>query len=216
MKLKHDRQITISVCKSRKDTNLKKQSLTLSEFYGQMENPRRSGETLAEYKALPKPQQDDLKDVGGYVAGSLSGPRRKASAVTGRDAITLDFDNVPAGQSEQAISRITAQNWGCCIHSTRKHSREMTRLRVNIPTDRTVTPDEYVPIARLVAATIGMEWVDQTTFEPSRLMYWPSCCADSEYIFEVVDKPLLSADFALNLHTVLYGDWRDPANWCGA
>lgn len=215
MTLKYDRQITISVCKSRKDTNLKKQSLTLSEFYGQMENPRRSGETLAEYKALPKPQQDDLKDVGGYVAGSLSGPRRKAGAVTGRDTITLDFDNIPAGQSEWAISRITAQNWGCCIHSTRKHSRETPRLRVNIPLDRTVTPDEYVPIARLVAAQIGMEWVDKTTFEPSRLMYWPSCCADSEYIFEVVDKPLLSADFALNLHTVLYGDWRDPANWCG-
>lgn len=216
MTLKHDRQITISVCKSRKDINLKKQSLTLSEFYGQMENPRRSGETLAEYKALPKPQQDDLKDVGGYVAGSLSGPRRKASAVTGRDTITLDFDNIPAGQSEWAISRITAQNWGCCIHSTRKHSRETPRLRVNIPLDRTVTPDEYVPIARLVAAQIGMEWVDKTTFEPSRLMYWPSCCADSEYIFEVVDKPLLSADFTLKLHTVLYGDWRDLANWCGA
>ena len=216
MTLKHDRQITISVCKSRKDTNLKKQSLTLSEFYGQMEIPRRSGETLAEYKALPKPQQDDLNDVGGYVAGSLSGQRRKASAVTGRDTVTLDFDNVPAGQSEQAISRITAQNWGCCIHSTRKHSRETPRLRVNIPLDRTVTPDEYVPIARLVAAQIGMDWVDKTTFEPSRLMSWPSCCADSEYIFEVVDKPLLSADFALNLHTVLYGDWRDPANWCGA
>lgn len=31
-----------------------------------------------------------------------------------------------------------------------------------------------------------------------------------------MDKPLLSADFALNLHMVLYGDWRDPANWCGA
>lgn len=181
-----------------------------------MENPRRSGETLAEYKALPKPQQDDLKDVGGGVGGTFSGSRRKADAVIGRDLLALDLDNIPAGQTNYVVDRTKALNYSCCIHSTRKHSPSTPKLRIYIPTDRTVTPDEYVPIARLVAAQIGMEWVDQTTFEPSRLMYWPSCCADSEYIFEVVDKPLLSADFALNLHTVLYGDWRDPANWCGA
>lgn len=39
---------------------------------------------MVEYLQLTKGQQDDLKDVGGFVAGTLSGTRRKANAVTGR------------------------------------------------------------------------------------------------------------------------------------
>ena len=216
MTLKHDRQITISVCKSRKDTNLKQKSTTFSEFCEQLGNPMRGTETLSEFLKLPKSQQDDRKDVGGPIGGTFSGSRRKADAVIGRDVLALDLDNIPAGQTNQVVAKTKALNCCCCIHSTRKHSPSTPKLRIYILLDRTVTVDEYVPIARLVAAQIGMEWVDQTTFEPSRLMYWPSCCADSEYVFETVDKPLLSADFTLNLHTVLYGDWRNPANWCGA
>lgn len=37
---------------------------------------------MQEYLALRKSEQDDRKDVGGYVAGSLAGTRRKAGAVT--------------------------------------------------------------------------------------------------------------------------------------
>ena len=33
-----------------------------------------------------------------------------------------------------------------------------------------------------MAELIGMELCDPTTFEASRLMYFPSCCADGEYI----------------------------------
>lgn len=213
MKLTHDRTISISELKSRKDTNLQQKQLSLSEFYTRLESPKRSTETLTEYKALPKAQQDNLKDTGGYVAGTFSGQRRKAEAATGRDIITLDFDGIPAGRTNEVIEKVKSLSWGSCIHSTRKHSSSSPRLRVLFPLDKSATPDEYVPIARLLASRIGTEWVDRTTFEPSRLMYWPSCCSDSEYIFEVQDKPLLSVEYALNLHTVLYGDWKAPRCW---
>lgn len=213
MKLTHNRTISISELKSRKDTNLQQKQLSLSEFYTRLEKPKRSTETLTEYMALPKAQQDDLKDIGGYVAGTLSGQRRKAEAVTGRDIITLDFDGIPAGYTDEVIEKVKSLSWGSCIHSTRKHSPQKPRLRVLFPLDKSATPDEYIPIARLLASMIGMEWADQTTFEPSRLMYWPSCCSDSEYIFEVQDKPLLSVEWALKYHTLLYGDWKTPQCW---
>lgn len=213
MTLTNDRRITITECKSRKDTNLKRKQLMLSDFFSILEKPIRSSESLAAYKALSKPQQDNLKDCGGYVAGTLSGSRRKANAVTDRDIVTLDFDSIPEGQTEIVISKVSKLAWESCIHSTRKHSPHTPRLRVLIPLDKSATPDEYVAIARLLAAQIGMEWVDPTTFEPSRLMYWPSCCAESEYVFKVQDKPLLSVDSALSFHTLLYGDWKDPRNW---
>ena len=58
-------------------------------------------------------------------------------------------------------------------------------------------------------ALIGIEFCDPTTFEASRLMYWPSCCSDSQYVAEVYDKPFCSLDGVLGM----YGDWRDISQW---
>jgi predicted P-loop ATPase len=158
---------------------------------------------------MKKAQQDDLKDVGGFMAGTLSGPRRKANAVTGRDVITLDLDNIPAGGTEDVLRRVEGLGCGYCIYSTRKHSPAAPRLRVLLPLDRTVSADEYEPLARKMAEYIGLDLMDPTTFEVSRLMYWPSCCSDSQYIYTWQDKPLLSANGLL----ARYEDWRDCNLW---
>lgn len=211
--LTHDRQIIISVGKNRKATQWDQKQLSLSEFYAMLSTPRHSPETQAEYLAMPKAQQDDLKDVGGFVGGSLNGSRRKADSVAGRDLITLDFDSIPPGQTEEVTRRVEALGCGYCIYSTRKHKPSAPRLRVVIPFDKTAAPDEYAPLARLAAWRIGMEWIDPTTFDVARLMYWPSCCSDSEFIFKSKDAPLLAVDKWLDMHTVLCGDWKNPANW---
>lgn len=209
----YDRQITITTGKSRKATQWEQRQLSVADLYSQFAVPQRSAETQAEYIAMPKSQQDDLKDVGGFVGGSLSGPRRKKENVTGRDLITLDFDNIPAGYTEAVISKVDALGYSYCIYSTRKHKHDAPRLRIVIPLDRTALPDEYAALSRFVAYQIGMDWADPTTFDISRLMYFPSCSADGEYIHCFGDKPLLSVDFLLDCHTFRYGDWRDPANW---
>ena len=209
----NDRQITISVGNNRKSVNWQPQTLMLSEFYEKLRIPSRSTETMQEYLSLRKSEQDDKKDIGGFVAGTLSGPRRKAGAVTGRDIITLDFDTIPPGGTEEILKRVDALGCGYCIYSTRKHSPASPRLRILLPLDRTVTADEYEPLARYMAVCIGIEFADPTTFEATRLMYWPSCCKDSEYIFTFGDKPMLSADGLLNAMNEKFGDWRDVSKW---
>lgn len=207
----NDRQITISAGNSRKATVWQPQMLLISELYEKLRTPARGTESQADYMALKKPQQDELKDVGGYVGGRLSGPRRKAGAVAGRDIITLDMDNLPAGSTNDILRRLSGLGCSYCVYSTRKHMPAAPRLRVLIPTDRTVTADEYEPIARKIAQYIdpGMTPFDPSTFEAHRLMYWPSCSADAEYIYDFEDKPLLSADGTLQL----YADWKDISSW---
>lgn len=205
----NDRQITISVGSSRRATQWQPQILMLSELYDRLRTPARSTENMAAYLTLPKGQQDDLKDVGGFVAGTLNGPRRKAGAVAGRDVLTLDLDNIPAGGTDDVARRVEALGCGYCIYSTRKHMTAAPRLRVLLPLDRTCTADEYEPCARRMAAMIGMELADPTTFEASRLMYWPSCCADGEYVYYAADKPMLSVDGLL----ATYPNWRDTTSW---
>ena len=205
----NDRKIIISVGSSRTCLDWQAQATTIGELYERLRTPARGTETQAEYLVMPKSQQDKLKDVGGFVAGALNGPRRKATAVTGRDVITLDLDNIPAGGTEDVLRRVEGLGCGYCVYSTRKHSPAAPRLRVLAPLDRTCTAEEYEPIARKLAELIGMALADATTFEASRLMYWPSCSSDGEYIWRPADKPMLSADGMLALYT----DWRDYTSW---
>lgn len=205
----YDRQITISVGSSRWATSWQPQTLMLSELYARLRISARGAETIAEYLRMPKSQQDDLKDVGGFVGGALNGSRRKAGAVRGRDILTLDLDSIPAGGTDEVVRRVEALGCGYCIYSTRKHMPAAPRLRVLLPLDRTCTADEYEPCARRMAEMIGMNLADPSTFEASRLMYWPSSCADAESIYYAADKPMLSADGLL----ATYADWRDYTAW---
>lgn len=207
--MQNDRLITISTGASRRATTWLAQSLLVSDLWEKLKTPARSAETLAEYMQYKKSQQDDLKDIGGFVGGTLSAPRRKACNVSGRDIITLDLDSIPAGGTEDILRRVNGLGCGFCVYSTRKHQPAAPRLRVLIPLDRTVTADEYEPIARRMAELIGLDFADPTTFEASRLMYWPSCCSDSQYICTFEDKPFLSADGML----ATYADWHDVTKW---
>lgn len=208
--MNYDRQITISVGASRKSINWQPLSLTLTELYQRLRNPPESTETLSEYLKLSKGQQDELKDsLGGFVGGTLSGVRRKSDAVTGRDLLTLDLDNIPAGMTQEIIQRVIKLQCNYCIYSTRKHQSAKPRLRVLLPLDRTVSADEYEPIGRKIAEMIGIDLADPTTFEAHRLMYWPTLCKGGEYVYEVGDYPLLSADAVL----AMYADWHDYSQW---
>lgn len=209
MELQFDRQINISAGTSRKDMNWKPQTLSISELWERLRTPARGAETLTEYLALKKAQQDDLKDVGGFVAGTLINGRRKATNVSGRDIVTLDFDTIPAYGTDNVVQAVENIGVAYCIYSTRKHMETSPRLRILIPLDRTVNADEYEPIARFLATQIGIQMADPTTFEPSRLMYWPSCSSDSDYVYKYKDAPMAVADSVLGTYT----DWHDLTSW---
>lgn len=204
-----DRQITISTGQSRKDMNWRAQVLTIGDLYDRLKTPARGTESQRDFFNLPKNKRDELKDCGGFMAGTLSGPRRKANAVTGRDVVTLDLDAIKPYDTDTVLDTIDGLGCSYCVYSTRSHHQTGPRLRVLIPLDRTVSADEYEPIARRLAEQIGIHQADPTTFEPSRLMYWPSCCMDGEYVYRFGDKPLASADALLGT----YSNWHDWMQW---
>ena len=69
MVLINDKKITISTAGSRKAVMWQPATMFWSEMVGRLRTAIRGTETLTEYMNLPKSQQDELKDVGGFVAG---------------------------------------------------------------------------------------------------------------------------------------------------
>ena len=189
-----DRKLIISIGQSRTSKQWTRTETMWSEFINRLSQPIRTQETVAEYHQLSKSEQGKLKDIGGFVGGSLNGLQRKAINVTGRDLITLDLDSIMPGETDNVVRTVDSLGMAYVIYSTRSHTEHRPRLRVVIPTDRTMTPDEYEPIARKMAELIGIGMMDSTTFEASRLMYWPGCSSDAQYVFHYADKQFLSAD----------------------
>ena len=207
--LTHDRQIAISTGRSRKDTQWQPQVTSIGELWERLKTPLRGAEKLVDYLRLPKGTQDDKKDCGGFVAGRLAGGRRKKNAVQSREIVTLDMDTIQPYGTGALLTKLRLLNCGFCVYSTRKHTEIKPRLRVLIPLDRAVNADEYEAIARKAAEIIGIEQCDPSTFEAHRLMYWPSCCADTVYVYEVADAPLMKADAMLQK----YADWHNQREW---
>lgn len=155
---------------------------------------------------MPKAQQDNIKDVGGFVAGVLKGGRRRKDSVISRSAVTLDADYASSNLPEILEMFF---DFRCIVYSTHKHTPEKPRLRLIIPLLREVTPDEYIAVSRKIADEIGIEYFDDTTYEPSRLMYWPSTSSDGEFIFRDIKGNLLNPDLVLSK----YDNYKDVSQF---
>ena len=207
--MQYDRKVQISVGTGRKAVTWNRQELYWSEFVMRLSLPVRTPESFQQYKSLPKPEQDELKDVGGFVGGILTGPRRKNGNAGERHLVTLDADTIAPGGTNNMLNILSALGCAYAVYSTRKHEGAAPRLRIIMPLNTPCSADEYEPIARRVASYIGMQVFDPTTFEPVRLMYWPSCSMDSEFVFRYEDKPFLSKEKILATYT----DWRNVSEW---
>ena len=207
--MNNDKKISISIGASRWSMQWTQTTMMWSELCDRLKTPVRTEETVEEYHQMKKADQGKLKDIGGFVGGTLNGLQRKAINVTGRDLITLDLDAIKPGDTDNVVRTVDSLGMAYVIYSTRSHTEHRPRLRVVVPTDRTMTVDEYEPIARKLASLIGIGMCDGTTFEASRLMYWPSCPKDAQYVYVVGDKRFLSADGMLGL----YDDWHDVRSW---
>ncbi len=204
--LQYDGPLTVAIGRSRKETAWKNREVLWSQFLARISTTTRTRETLEEYSKMSKSKQNEVKDVGGFVGGTLKGGRRKAGNVTGRQLLTLDADYAPADFWDlfQIVYDISA-----AVYSTHKHSSENPRYRLIIPLSRPASADEYKALGLRVAADLGIDFFDDSTYEPERLMYWPSTSIDGTYVFDYQDGPWLDVDEQLNR----YEDWRDPSYW---
>lgn len=207
IKLRYDGKINIATATSRLSLKWTNSELTWSEFLARLSVPLRTQESMADYQSMSKAKQSNIKDVGGFVGGTLKDGRRKSDSVESRSLITLDLDDIPGGTDIWPVVEMI--DCAAAIYSTHSSKPGAERLRVVMPLTRQITPDEYSAISRRIASYIGIDYCDDTTYEPSRLMYWASCPFDAEYIFKYEDGPFLDPDEIL----ATYKDWTDVAEW---
>jgi len=199
-------ELTIAVANSRKETHWKNTTITWGQLAKKLEKTHRTHETTQQYSQMKKDDQDTIKDIGGFVGGHLREGRRKNGYVLNRSIVTLDVDFATTTLWDD-IELMT--DYAMAVYSTHKHKPNKPRYRLVIPLTRPVEPEAYEAIARKIADSIGMDYFDDTTYQPTRLMYWPSTSKDGDYFYRLIDAPVLDPDTILNQ----YEDWRDTSYW---
>ena len=187
------------------------QEITWPDILARLREPLRTGETFAEYGRMSKAEKSAVKAAaGGFVGGAMQGGRRVAGAVYERWLITLDADEAQPGDWENCSCLC---DWALAAYTTHSHSPDKPRMRWLIPLRRAVTREEYEPLARQAALYLGLlPSLDPSTYQPERLMYWPTAAQDGEYLMWSQEGDTLDPDELLGL----YGPgeaWRDVSGW---
>ena len=208
--LKYNPELIIATGKGRYETKWKNKKILWSALLAKLQKSVETSETHAEFMQMSKDEQDRIKDIGGFVGGHLKDGRRKTGNVVARQILTLDLDFAPVDLKDQLENSTDIDLYSAmALYSTHKHTDKKPRLRLIMPLDREVSPDEYEAIARKIAEKVGIDYFDDSTYQPTRLMYWPSHSSDVEPFFWSVDAPVLKADDVLGE----YPDWTDTSYW---
>lgn len=172
-------------------------------------------ESLQEYRSLPKEQQLALKNANGFfVGGVCKDGVRKKEHVESRCVVCLDFDDMPESLFDQLLAGESGLgSYEHLIHTSRKHERpDSIRCRIVVPLSEPITPEQYEPVARMVAswADPEMRYVDGVSFRVAQYMFFPTQCRDGVFEVQRIHGDLLNPESILD---GAYIDWSDTMEW---
>lgn len=216
MKDAENLKIWIAEGKSRKSLRWRNTRVTWKTLALRFSEYVRTGETVADYEAMTADRRGEVKDVGGFVGGWLEGGSRRCGGNVRRSLLTLDLDSLPPwadgsgirGLSERVAAALPGVSF--FLYSTHSHQPSSPRMRLVIPLAVPVGAEAAEAVGRMVASRVGFGWFDRTTFEASRLFYWPSVSSDGDLVRDGIPGDALDADAFLAEN---YEDWREVSAW---
>lgn len=144
-----------------------------------------TSETEAEYRAMHKSQQGEIKDVGGFVGAITQNGKREKASIQQRSLLTLDADKCQPEDIASIEAKLKERDLAYILYTTHSHTRSAPRFRLVLPLCPTITPEDYTQVAGAFANWLSPEAIDACSISPSQLMYYPSASVDAEFIHRV-------------------------------
>ena len=201
----------VMLCTSRLEKKLQKIEYSWDTFKARCNKAIITSETISQWDKMPKNKRDNIKDVGGFIAGLLKNDIRKKEDLVHRCMLTIDIDK--ANTDIWDILKLIPYMY--CIYTTHNHRPENPRIRLIVPLSISVTPDKFKALSMAFTDKfIPAEYVDKSCFEPCRLMYWPSISKGAEFRYLENDfDDTLDPDIFLNDYYGTEDSWKDISLW---
>ena len=201
--------IKIAVCDRRYNEKYKNQERPWEYIVDRNRKPIRTTETVEEYAKMTREQRTRKKDHGGFVGGWLRDGLRQNGHVIGRWIGALDADHIPKDVDFFGLTATVLAGVTYFLYSSHSHRPEAPRYRIVFPLSREVSEDEYPALMRMIARQFGLDYIDEGSYEATRMMFWASCPSNGEFIFDEKYGEPLDPDKYLDM----YDDWRDVTQW---
>ncbi len=174
MKYSHFKNRFTKICELRCES--------FEQFAKNFETVTRTNETEKEYSYMNATQRTEIKDVGGFVGGTFKDNERKSSQLISRSVICLDVDKISDLDIIEKAKQ-TYKSYTHFIYTTHSNNKDLASFRIVFELSEDVSSEDYTQIAKKLASMLGLSYFDVTTFQPSRLMFYPSCSSDSLYSY---------------------------------
>lgn len=213
------RAITIATAAKSTSKNWKNRSITINDFFKELQTPVKKNITRETYQKLSKEDKDKTKNVKSFVGGKLinDGPRTKDTVIQ-RDLITLDIDNCNDIQ-EQELRKLLQDklnSYTYLAYPTISNTEVDPRYRVVLPMSRSIIDrSEYEALCRIVAHNIDptLNMFDKTGYQFERLMYYPCELIDENSNPIINYSTLIDVDGTLGEYDFLGNGWQDRTEW---
>lgn len=173
--------VVITEFKSRTNTYGIESTYKWEDLKKKLATPVVTSESLDEYQSMTNEERTNIKDVGGFIGGALVNSKRGRGNLKNRTLLVVDADE-GKGTDIQDFLAMYPEVMFCC-HTTHTSTPDNLRLRWVFPLAREITPDEYRLLSHIIMHWVGADSIDDSTDQPARLMFWPSCCLDGSFSF---------------------------------
>lgn len=166
--------------------------------------------TWPRYCALFLPQAPEAIDKaskGWSIPASFNPSYRDSTNLVARYALTFDYDNIK--RPDVSVIEKAFAGLEYLIYTTASHTPAAPRLRVLLPTDRPMRPDEFCAVSRKVAARAGIELASRESHVPAQMMYLPTRKPGGPFKASHHQGQWVSVDAVLAEYT----DWADRTAW---
>ena len=166
----------------------------------------------------------EVKEAGNYVLGTLRPTKvkhpgssdscqslhRRKEAVVSRSAVALDVDH--PGSTFTSDLKDKLGDLPVVWHTTFSSTPDAPRYRVLVLTDREMTPNEYVAVARVIMEDLGAAQFDAGSSQPERYMFRPAASDPTAFRHGSWDGEPLSVDAMLEAAGELPEDTAPPVS----
>jgi hypothetical protein len=149
----------------------------------------------------------DKAAAGWSIPARFEPAYRDSKNLVERHALTLDYDNIT--RADVATIEKAFADIEYVVYTTASHTAAKPRLRVIIPTNRPMSPDEFGAVSRKVAARAGIELASRESHVPGQMMFLATRKPGGPF------KARRHVGEWLDVDSVLaeYRNWEDRNEW---
>ena len=166
---------------------------------------KKSDSSLEDFMDIFDPanvKEQPTKDGRNYIAGRLldySNPRAKDN-VANRCAAVLDCDDTDKAGVDKLVEAVRQLGCMSVVHSTYSSTPDKPRVRVVIPLENPVSPQDYTALCKSLMQHLNMVTWDTSCAQAERAMYAPAKPKGGDYWAVRTDGPLMDAAEWLKTH----------------